>query len=79
MGKSTAKTAKLIVENETDIDNSEDVNRYFERFYRSEGSRSRQTGGYGIGLSVAKTITEAHKGKISVSHSGNRIYFTVIL
>lgn len=79
MGKSTAKTAKLIVENETDIDNSEDVNRYFERFYRSEGSRSRQTGGYGIGLSVAKTITEAHKGKISVSRSGNRIYFTVIL
>lgn len=79
MGKSTAKTAKLIVENETDIDNSEDVNRYFERFYRSEGSRSRQTGGYGIGLSVAKTITEAHKGKISVSRNGNRIYFTVII
>lgn len=79
LGKSTARTAKLVVENDTDIDSKEDVNRYFERFYRSDSSRSRQTGGYGIGLSVAKTIIEAHKGKITVSRSGGRIYFTVLL
>lgn len=81
MGKSTSKTAKLIVENTTSIDDKEDVNRFFERFYRSESSRSRQTGGYGIGLSVAKTITEAHKGKITATKSknGKRIYFTVII
>ena len=79
LGKSTARTAKLVVENETNIDDNEDVNRYFERFYRSDSSRSRQTGGYGIGLSVAKTIIEAHKGKITVSKSGGRIYFTVLL
>lgn len=81
MGKSTSKTAKLIVENETTIDDNQDINRFFERFYRSEGSRSRQTGGYGIGLSVAKTITEAHRGKITVSKSknGKRIYFTVVI
>ncbi len=79
LGKSTARTAKLIVENDTDVDDNEDINRYFERFYRSDESRSRQTGGYGIGLSVAKTIIEAHKGKITVSKNGGRIYFTVLL
>ncbi len=79
MGKNTMKTAKLVVENDTDISDSEDPNRFFERFYRSEGSRSRQTGGYGIGLSVAQTIIENHKGKITVSKSGGRIAFTVIL
>lgn len=79
MPKSTLKTAKLVIENDTDMNSAEDPNRFFERFYRSEGSRSRQTGGYGIGLSVAQTITENHKGKISVARTGGRIAFTVIL
>lgn len=77
MGMGTAKTAKLVVENDTTVDDSTDLNRFFERFYRYDGSRS--TTGYGIGLSVAKNITEAHKGKISVSKNGKRIAFTVIL
>lgn len=79
MGKGTLKTAKLIIENDTDVDESEDPERFFERFYRSDGSRARESGGYGIGLSVAKTIVEQHKGKITVSRNGNRISFTVIL
>lgn len=36
----------------------------FERFYRIDSSRSSQTGGYGIGLSLAKAIVTAHNGKI---------------
>ena len=79
MGIGTLKTAKLIVENDTELDGTDDPNRFFERFYRSDSSRARQTGGYGIGLSVAQTITEQHKGKITVSLNKNRIAFTVIL
>ena len=39
----------------------------FERFYRVEKSRSRQSGGYGLGLAVSKSIAEAHFGTISIS------------
>ncbi|MDR1061924.1 MAG: HAMP domain-containing histidine kinase, partial [Clostridiales bacterium] len=41
--------------------------KVFERFYRSDESRSRETGGYGVGLSIAKSIADAHKAKIAVS------------
>ncbi|MHC5229441.1 sensor histidine kinase [Enterococcus sp. LJL99] len=39
----------------------------FERFYRGEQSRNRKTGGYGIGLSIAKWIIDVHKGKIELT------------
>ncbi len=52
----------------------------FERFYRADASRNSATGGFGIGLSVAKAIVTAHKGKISAkSEDGKNILFTVIL
>ncbi len=46
---------------------SDDLAYVFEPFYRVDRSRSRETGGYGIGLSLAKRIAEAHGGAIDVS------------
>ena len=44
----------------------EDIPYVFERFYRSDVSRSRETGGAGIGLSIVKTIMETHNWKIEL-------------
>lgn len=52
----------------------------FERFYRTDKSRVRKEGGYGLGLSIARTIIEHHKGKISVASSAAEgTVFTVVL
>lgn len=56
-----------------------DMNRIFERFYRSDASRSRETGGFGLGLAIAKAVADRHKAKISVTCKKNEwTCFTVI-
>ncbi len=45
----------------------EDLRHVFDRFYRADPSRNSETGGYGIGLSMAQAIVAAHGGKISAS------------
>lgn len=69
----------LSVFNTCDNIHPEEVSHLFERFYRSDESRSRETGGSGIGLSMAQAITEKYKGKISaVSEDGKSITFTAV-
>lgn len=60
------------------VDESE-LSKLFDRFYRGDKSRSSK-GGYGIGLSLAKSICEAHKGDIFAKKIGeNKIEFTAEL
>lgn len=74
------KGIKLEVYNTADEIDRENLDKLFDRFYRSDSSRSRETGGYGIGLSIAKSIVQAHHGKISVkSDDGKSICFTIII
>jgi two-component system, OmpR family, sensor histidine kinase ArlS len=45
---------------------SQDLPHVFERLYRSDGSRSRQTGGFGLGLSIAKAVVEKRHDSIRI-------------
>ncbi len=57
-----------------------DIPYIFERFYRTDQSRNRKTGGAGIGLTIVKTIVEGHNGKVTVeSNQGKGSRFTIWL
>lgn len=67
------KKAYLVEVKDTGIGISEqDIPKIFSRLYRADQSRSRGTGGSGIGLSIAKKIVEAHGGMISVQSKINQ-------
>lgn len=54
----------LSVFNTTEYISKEQISHLFDRFYRTDSSRNSQTGGYGLGLSIAAATVESHRGKI---------------
>lgn len=69
----------LNVCNTTHIDPQE-LEHIFDRFYRPDRSRSSQTGGFGIGLSIAHAVVTGHHGKITATiPSDGMLCFTVLL
>jgi signal transduction histidine kinase len=75
------KNVRIEVSNTCDkLPSESDMINIFRRFYRADTSRSRETGSFGIGLSIAKAISELHKGKIyACALNENTICFNVVL
>ena len=59
--------AVLTVSNSGPILPPEELERLFERFYRPDRSRSRKTGGFGLGLSIVKSVATAHGGAVQLA------------
>jgi two-component system OmpR family sensor kinase len=57
----------------------EDRERIFDRFYRVDKARSRDRGGSGLGLSVARSLIAAHGGTLTLTHTPGRTAFTLAL
>lgn len=71
---------KIEVFNTCVLEETQNLSRLFDRFYRPDNSRSRKTGGSGIGLSIAQAVAEAYGGKIKVSSKdGKSIMFQVTI
>jgi signal transduction histidine kinase len=67
--KTWAKDGQVVLEvaNGGPVVPPKEVEHLFERFYRPDRSRSRKTGGFGLGLSIVKSVVTAHKGSIKLS------------
>lgn len=71
---------KIEVFNTCVLEDTRNLSRLFDRFYRPDNSRSRKTGGSGIGLSIAQAVAEAYGGKIKASSKdGKSILFQVTI
>ena len=58
------KTINIIVDDEGPGIPEQELSRVFDPFYRLEESRSRETGGVGLGLAIAQSIVQAHRGEL---------------
>ena len=76
--QSAGNTARITVRDTGPGIPAEELGCIFDRFYRID--KSRHAGGFGLGLSIAKSIAESHNGSVEVSNApGQGATFTVIL
>lgn len=75
--KRVGQYARLLVINDGEVINQEDMEHIFDRFYRLDKSRNRESGGYGLGLSIAKAIVKKYKGRIWVKSENETTVFGV--
>ena len=70
---------RVTVTNEGEAIAKEDLPHIFERFYRADKSRSRKSGGAGIGLAIVKELVEVHGGKTGATsdHGRTSIWFSL--
>ena len=71
--------ARITIRNEGETIDPEELPRLFERFHKSDKSRSRDKDGVGLGLYIVRTILEQHKEKISVTSEDGITTFTFYL
>ena len=77
--KKNGDKAIFSVYNETATLRAESKNKIFERFFREDHSRNRETGGSGLGLSIAKKIADINKWKIYANIEDRKsVTFTVM-
>jgi two-component system, OmpR family, sensor histidine kinase BaeS len=80
IGIGTAKgDLRVAFRNDVETVDHEDLPYLFERFYRSEKSRSREHGGAGIGLAIVKELVKAHGGRVGADLGDGciEIWFTL--
>ena len=75
----TRRGVTLRCRNGSDPIPEETLAKLFDRFYRTDPSRNAATGGFGIGLSIARSIAEAHRGSICARMAGEEVEFAAEL
>lgn len=76
----SGKSTVISMYNDCEYIDKSKLDMLFDRFYRADSSRARETGGYGIGLSIAQVIVQRHKGKITATSSDSKsVLFKVVL
>ena len=71
--------ALLTVSNDAPQMSAEQLKHLFDRFYRTDAARGDEGSHYGLGLSIAKAVTEAHGGQIRAAYKDGKAVFTVSL
>ena len=66
--QTTPKTIEIVIDDEGLGIPEQELSRVFDPFYRLEESRSRETGGVGLGLSIAQSIVQAQRGELVLSN-----------